>query len=56
MFWVPLAAKFGKRASLISAELMLFAVLIWTAKAGSYSSLLAARYLSGFASAAGEVW
>jgi hypothetical protein len=55
LFWVPLSLKIGKRATLILAYTMLFGVLIWTAKAETYSSLLAARSLSGFASAAGEV-
>lgn len=55
MIWVPFATKFGKRTSLLISMALLFAVLIWTAKAQSYTSLFAARCLSGFASAAGEV-
>jgi hypothetical protein len=35
---------------------LLFAVLIWTAKAQTFNSLLAARCISGFAAAAGEVF
>ena len=55
MFWVPIAVKFGKRASLIISMALLFAVLCWTAKAASFNSLLASRCISGFAAAAGEV-
>ncbi|KAG8630623.1 hypothetical protein KVT40_002242 [Elsinoe batatas] len=54
MFWVPIATKFGKRFSLLASMAMLFAILIWTAKAKTYNELLAARCLSGFASSAGE--
>ncbi|KAF2801514.1 MFS transporter [Mytilinidion resinicola] len=54
LFWVPLGVKFGKRASLLISTLMLFAVLIWTAKETAFTGLLAARCLSGFVSAAGE--
>ncbi|KAJ4286512.1 hypothetical protein N0V90_013212 [Kalmusia sp. IMI 367209] len=54
LFWVPLAVKFGKRASLLTSMAMLFAVLIWTAKEPKFNALVAARCLSGFASAAGE--
>ncbi|KAH6852790.1 hypothetical protein AA0119_g11412 [Alternaria tenuissima] len=53
-FWVPFGVKFGKRASLVVSTLMLFAILVWTAKTTNFNSLLAARCLSGFASAAGE--
>lgn len=34
---------------------MLFVVLIWSAKETAFNGLLAARCLSGFASAAGEL-
>ncbi|KAF2032571.1 putative MFS transporter [Setomelanomma holmii] len=54
LIWVPLGVKYGNRASLLLSMTMLFAVLIWTAKETTYSGLLAARCLSGFASAAGE--
>ncbi|KAF2496528.1 MFS transporter [Lophium mytilinum] len=54
LFWVPLGVKFGKRASLLISTLILFAVLVWTAKETAFAGLLAARCLSGFASAAGE--
>ncbi|KAH7083974.1 MFS transporter [Paraphoma chrysanthemicola] len=54
LFWVPLGVKYGNRASLLLSMLMLFVILIWTAKETTYSGLLAARALSGFASAAGE--
>jgi hypothetical protein len=40
---------------MLTAMAMLFAVLVWTAKADGYNNLLAARCLSGFAAAAGEV-
>jgi MFS family permease len=54
-FWVPFGVKFGKRAALVVSTLMLFAVLVWTAKTTTFNSLLTARCLSGFAAAAGEV-
>ncbi|EUC41479.1 hypothetical protein COCMIDRAFT_8830 [Bipolaris oryzae ATCC 44560] len=54
LVWVPLGVKYGKRASLLLAMLMLFVVLITTAKMTTYTGLLAARCLSGFAAAAGE--
>jgi hypothetical protein len=42
-FWVPFGVKFGKRATLVVSTLMLFAILVWTAKATTFNSLLAAR-------------
>ncbi|KAH7357401.1 putative MFS transporter [Pyrenochaeta sp. MPI-SDFR-AT-0127] len=54
LIWVPLGVKYGKRASLLISTLILFAILIWTAKETTFNGLLAARCLSGFASAAGE--
>jgi hypothetical protein len=55
LVWVPLGVKFGKRFSLMTSMAMHFAILVWTAKANSYSSLFAARCLSGLAGGAGEV-
>jgi MFS family permease len=55
MIWVPMSVKFGKRAVLITSMAMLFAALCWGASATTFNSLLAARCISGFASAAGEV-
>jgi predicted MFS family arabinose efflux permease len=55
LIWVPLSSKFGKRASLILAMLLQLSAFVWTAKSPTYSSLLAARCISGFAAAAGEV-
>ncbi|RHZ45161.1 uncharacterized protein CDV56_103435 [Aspergillus thermomutatus] len=54
IFWVPVAVKFGKRASLISSMLLQAGALIWCAVAGGYDSLLGARCVLGFAAAAGE--
>ncbi|KAI6356227.1 hypothetical protein MCOR25_007917 [Pyricularia grisea] len=54
LFWVPFAVKFGKRASLITSTTLLLAVLLWSANATTFNQLLAARCISGFASAAGE--
>ncbi|KAH7237921.1 MFS transporter [Fusarium solani] len=54
LVWIPLSAKYGKRPIMIASMALLFAVLLWTAKAGTYEELLAARILSGFASASGE--
>ncbi|KAH6953983.1 putative MFS transporter [Ilyonectria sp. MPI-CAGE-AT-0026] len=54
LVWIPLSAKYGKRPIMIISTALLFAVLLWTAKAKTYPELLAARILSGFASASGE--
>ena len=54
-FWVLFGVKFGKRPSLLISTSILFAALIWTAKEKTLNGLLAARCVSGFASAAGEV-
>lgn len=55
LFWVPIAIKYGKRPTLIISMVLLFAILVWTAMEPSFTGLLAARCLSGFVSAAGEV-
>jgi len=55
MIWVPFSVKFGKRAVLITSMALLFAANCWCAKAPTFNSLLAARCVSGFAAAAGEV-
>ncbi|KAJ4253434.1 hypothetical protein NW762_010592 [Fusarium torreyae] len=54
MFWVPLSVKYGKRFTMLVAMAMFFVVLIWTANATSFTQLLVARCLTGFASSAGE--
>ncbi|KAL2844129.1 major facilitator superfamily domain-containing protein [Aspergillus pseudoustus] len=54
IFWVPLAIKFGKRASMISSMLLQAGAFIWCAVATGYNSLLAARCVLGFAAASGE--
>ncbi|KXJ85341.1 major facilitator superfamily domain-containing protein [Microdochium bolleyi] len=54
LFWVPLSLKVGKRFVMLSSMALLFSALIWTAKATTFNSLLAARCVTGFASSAGE--
>ncbi|GIJ92141.1 hypothetical protein Asppvi_011117 [Aspergillus pseudoviridinutans] len=54
IFWVPIAHKFGKRASLLLSMALQAGALVWCVKATSFSSLLAARCVQGFAGAAGE--
>ncbi|QKX63960.1 uncharacterized protein TRUGW13939_11132 [Talaromyces rugulosus] len=54
IFWVPLAMKLGKRGTLLIAMALQMGSLIWCALAKSFNSLLAARIVLGFASAAGE--
>ncbi|KAJ5726791.1 hypothetical protein N7493_005818 [Penicillium malachiteum] len=54
IFWVPVAMKFGKRTALLSSTALQTGMFAWTAAAGSFHSLLAARCLQGFAAAAGE--
>lgn len=55
IFWVPLAIKFGKRASMTSSMLFQAGAFMWCAVATRYDSLLAARCVLGFAAASGEV-
>ncbi|KAL3428645.1 major facilitator superfamily domain-containing protein [Aspergillus tetrazonus] len=52
--WVPIAHKFGKRASLLLSMALQAGALVWCVTATSFSSLLAARCVQGFAGAAGE--
>ena len=54
LFWVPLMRKIGKRPVYLIAMLLLVVFNIWSYEAKSFSSLLAARILSGFAAAAGD--
>ncbi|KAH7039586.1 MFS transporter [Microdochium trichocladiopsis] len=54
LVWVPLASKLGKRFVMLSSMALLSFSLLWTAKATTFNSLLAARCVTGFASAAGE--
>ncbi|KAJ9136833.1 Aldehyde dehydrogenase [Pleurostoma richardsiae] len=54
IIWVPLSVKFGQRPIMLISTTVLFAILIWTAKAETFTELLVARCLSGFFSAAGE--
>ncbi|OJJ65701.1 hypothetical protein ASPBRDRAFT_139532 [Aspergillus brasiliensis CBS 101740] len=54
IFWVPIAHKFGKRASLLLSMALQAGALAWCVTATSFSSLLAARCVQGFAGAAGE--
>ncbi|KAH6983965.1 MFS transporter [Ilyonectria destructans] len=54
LVWIPLSVKYGKRPVMLISTALLFAVLVWTAKAETFAELLAARILSGFASASGE--
>ncbi|KAI1840752.1 hypothetical protein JX266_013026 [Neoarthrinium moseri] len=52
--WVPLAVKFGKRSILLISMGAHTAALVWTAKASTFNSLLAARCVTGFCAASGE--
>ncbi|KAK7413355.1 hypothetical protein QQX98_007732 [Neonectria punicea] len=54
MVWVPFSVKYGKRPVMLVSMTVVFATLVWTAKAKTFPQLLAARCLSGFAPAAGE--
>ncbi|GFF23905.1 uncharacterized MFS-type transporter C1271.10c [Aspergillus udagawae] len=54
IFWVPVAHKFGKRASLLLSMALQAGTLVWCVTATSFSGLLAARCVQGFAGAAGE--
>ncbi|CAI7604350.1 unnamed protein product [Penicillium crustosum] len=54
IFWVPIAMKFGKRASLLSSMAMQAGMLAWSAATTSFDGLIAARCLLGLAAAAGE--
>jgi predicted MFS family arabinose efflux permease len=54
LFWVALMRSTGKRPVYLVALLLLVATNVWSYEAKSYGSLLAARILSGFASAAAD--
>ena len=54
LFWVPLIRKIGRRPVYLVAIFLLMIFNIWSHEAKSFSSLLAARILSGFAAAAGD--
>ncbi|RFU24129.1 hypothetical protein B7463_g12211, partial [Scytalidium lignicola] len=54
LFWIPLMRKAGKRPGYLMAMLLLMAFNVWSYKAKSFNSLVAARILSGFAAAAGD--
>lgn len=54
IFWVTVLRIVGRRPVFLLTLPMLTAMNIWSAKAESFSSLLAATILSGFASAAAE--
>ncbi|EFX02135.1 aldehyde dehydrogenase [Grosmannia clavigera kw1407] len=54
LVWVPLSVKFGKRPMLLISSTIMFATLLWAAKATTFNQLLASRCILGFASAAGE--
>ncbi|OAA56302.1 MFS transporter [Niveomyces insectorum RCEF 264] len=54
LFWIPLSLKFGKRPITIVCTALFLAASIWSAKAGSYGSLLAARIIQGFGASASE--
>ena len=53
-FWVPLSLFLGTRPVMLTSTFLLFATLIWSAKAHSLNSLIAARTVAAFALSAGE--
>ena len=54
LFWIPLMRVVGKRPIYLLSMPLLMACDIWSLKATSFSSLLAARILSGFCAGAGD--
>ncbi|KAF2102510.1 MFS general substrate transporter [Rhizodiscina lignyota] len=54
LFWIPLSLKFGKRPICIISSAIFFAACVWSAKAGSYGSLLGARIIQGFGASSSE--
>jgi MFS family permease len=52
--WVPTALYIGKRPTFLLAASLFFAAIIWSAKAQTYRSLVAARVISGIAAACSE--
>jgi MFS family permease len=53
-FWVPTGLYIGKRPAFLLASALFFAAIIWSAKANTYRSLLAARVVTGIAAACSE--
>lgn len=51
IWWVPLSNVFGRRPIILVSLVMLTLCSVWTAKATSFTSLLAARVFQGIASA-----
>ena len=54
LFWIPLIRVIGKRPVYLLCMILLMAMNVWSYKATSFNSLLAARILSGFAAGAGD--
>jgi MFS family permease len=54
LLWIPLIRVVGKRPVYLTAMLLLMGTNIWSYKAKSFHSLLAARIISGFAGGVGD--
>ncbi|KAL4864252.1 hypothetical protein BDV12DRAFT_205841 [Aspergillus spectabilis] len=54
IWWVPLSNIFGRRPIILGSLVMLLLCSVWTACAGSFASLLAARGFQGIAGAASD--
>jgi predicted MFS family arabinose efflux permease len=48
LFWMPLALCFGKRPTVIVSMAMFLTVIIWSAVARDYNSLLGSRVFASF--------
>ncbi|KAJ5655252.1 hypothetical protein N7507_007202 [Penicillium longicatenatum] len=51
IWWVPLGNAFGRRPVILFNTLLLTGCSVWAARAGSFDSLLAARFFMGIAGA-----
>ncbi|KEF57343.1 uncharacterized protein A1O9_05260 [Exophiala aquamarina CBS 119918] len=54
LFWIPVAAKYGKRPVLILASCLFFVCSVWSAVAKTYGSQFGARFIQGFAASCSE--
>jgi MFS family permease len=55
LFWIPLTIKYGRRPIYLASYMILTASLVWTSRATSYASIMAARVVTGLGAGAVEV-
>ena len=55
LLWIPVGQKVGKRPVILVCTALFFGSSIWSAKAGSFGSMLGARIFQGLGASASEV-